>query len=63
MADKKIIDLGWANGWHGTPPEVTQAREKGFKVENTYHNNRTCESHYKIETDDSIIVWKEDSSG
>ena len=36
MSDKKIQDLGWANGWQGTPDIVTQcraARESGEKHE------------------------------
>lgn len=63
MAGKKNINLGWANDWHSMPKEIVEAKAKGFKVERTYHNERTCESHYKIETEEAIIVWKEDSSG
>lgn len=25
-------NLGWANGWRETPPEVIEAEKKGYKV-------------------------------
>lgn len=59
---KKIIDLGWANGWHGTPDVIKEAEEKGFKIEDVGHDGRQCITWYQIETDDSIIKWKVDSS-
>lgn len=59
---KKIIDLGWANGWHGTPDVIKQAEKKGFKIEEVRHDCRQCVTWYQIETDDSIIKWKVDSS-
>ena len=59
---KKIIDLGWANGWHGTPDAIKEAKEKGFKIEEVGHDGRRCVTWYQIETDDSIIKWKVDSS-
>lgn len=59
---KKIIDLGWENGWHGTPDVIKEAEEKGFKIEEVGHDGRQCITWYQIETDDSIIKWKVDSS-
>lgn len=59
---KQIIDLGWANGWRETPKEITDAEAKGFKVEEISHNNRSCVTTYKIETDAFILTWKVDSS-
>jgi hypothetical protein len=54
---KKIIDLGFANGWHDTPDVIKEAKEKGFKVEEVERV-----TWYQIETDDSIIKWMVDSS-
>lgn len=63
MPDKKqIIKLGWANGWSETPKEITDAKAKGFKVEEISHDNRSCVTAYKIETDAFIFTWKVDSS-
>ena len=59
---KRIIDLGWANGWGETPKEITDAEAKGFKVEEISHNSRSCVTAYKIETDAFIYTWKVDSS-
>ena len=59
---KKIIDLGWENGWHGTPDVIKEAKEKGFIIEEVRHDCRQCVTWYQIETDDSIIKWKVDSS-
>ena len=28
---KKIIDLGFANGWHDTPDVIKEAKEKGLR--------------------------------
>lgn len=43
---KKIIDLGWANGWHGTPDVIKQAEKKGFKIEEVRHDCRQCVTWY-----------------
>lgn len=59
---KKIIDLGWANGWHGTPDAIKEAKEKGFEIEEVWHDGQQCITCYQIETNDSIIKWKVDSS-
>lgn len=59
---KKIIDLGWANGWLDTPDVIKEAKKKGFKIEEVRHDERSCLTWYQIETDDSIIKWKVDSS-
>ena len=34
-------DLGWANGWKETPPEVLEAREKGYPITETYTRGNT----------------------
>lgn len=59
---KKIIYLGFANGWHDTPDVIKKAKEKGFKTEEVGHDGRHCVTWYQIETDDSIIRWMVDSS-
>lgn len=59
---KKIIDLGWGNGWRDTPGIIKEAKEKGFKIEEIRHDGRSCVTWYQIETDNSIIKWKADSS-
>lgn len=59
--EKQIIDLGWANGWSKTPEVLRQANEAGFEEECTYHSERG-ESHYRCETNDTIITWKIDTS-
>lgn len=59
---KKIIYLGFANGWYDTPDVIKEAKEKGFKVEEVEHDGRHCVTWYQIETDDSIIRWMVDSS-
>lgn len=53
--EKQIIDLGWANGWNGTPEALRKANEAGFEEECTYHSERG-ESHYRCETNDTIIT-------
>ena len=37
---KGVIDLGWENGWHGTPDVIKEAEEKGFKIEEVRHDGR-----------------------
>lgn len=32
MEQKELKSLGWANGWSTIPPEVLEAREKGYKI-------------------------------
>ena len=59
---KEVINLGWENGWHGTPDVIKEAKEKGFKIEEVRHDCRHCVTWYQIETDDSIIKWIVDSS-
>ena len=59
---KKIIYLGFANGWHDTPDVIKEAKEKGFKIEEVEHDGRHYVTWYQIETDDSIIRWMVDSS-
>lgn len=58
---KKYIDLGYANGWPETPEVLRKAHEAGFKDELTYYNGRG-DSHYRCETDDTIITYQVDSS-
>ena len=58
--EKRVIDLGWANGWHGTPTELQNALVEGGKFVETYHHD--CETHYRCELDDRIITYKVDSS-
>lgn len=59
--EKQIIELGWANGWSKTPEVLKKAREAGFEEECTYHSEHG-ESHYRYETNDTIITWKIDTS-
>ena len=40
----------------------SKLRKKGFKIEEVRHDCRQCVTWYQIETDDSIIKWKVDSS-
>ena len=44
------------------PFAIKEAKEKGFKIEEVGHDGRQCITCYQIETDDSIIKWKVDSS-
>ena len=37
--------LGWANGWKETPPEVLEAREKGYPIVEVY--SRNCTQRYE----------------
>lgn len=60
--EKQIIDLGWANGWNGTPEALRKANEAGFETRCTYTNGRGY-SEYRCETDDEIIIYKIDSDG
>lgn len=59
---KKIVDLGWKNEWLDTPDIIKEAKENGFKIEEARHDGQSCVTWYQIETDDSIIKWKVDSS-
>ena len=50
------------NEWLDTPDIIKEAKENGFKIEEVRHDGQSCVTWYQIETDDSIIKWKVDSS-
>lgn len=59
--EKRIIDLGWANGWKGTPIELQNALVEGGKFNEIYNNGRG-ETRYRCELPDRIVTYKVDSS-
>lgn len=64
--EKKVIDLGWMNGWEGEPEEYKAAMKAlgehrpGYSLKSYAHGS--CATEYRITTPDYIISYKIDSS-
>lgn len=58
---KRTIDLGWANGWQGTPEVLQAAAAHNYKTEMRTDYARHI-TYCRCETEDSIITYRIDES-
>lgn len=61
MKHKTVIDLGWANGWHGVPKQLQEATKAPASTTVRTDYNRHV-SYYTVETDNEIFKYKIDES-